>query len=60
MYEVMPYGGWTRTPEEIKKAKQFWYRWKLHSKRLWSATKYGGLDLDILIDFLINRKLTFS
>lgn len=55
----MPYGGWTRTPEEIKKAKKFWYRWKLHSKRLWSATKLGVWDWEIFFDFLINRKLTF-
>ena len=60
MYEVMPYGGWTRTPGEIKKAKKFWYRWRLHSKRIWSATKYGGLNLEMLFDFLLNRKITFS
>ena len=60
MYEVMPYGGWTRTPKEIKKAKKFWYRWKLHSKRFWYATKYGALDLEIFFDFLINRRITFS
>ena len=56
----MPYGGWARTPEEIMKAKKFWYRWKLHSIRLWSATKYGGLDLGILFDFILNRRITFS
>jgi hypothetical protein len=59
MYETHK-SGWVRTRTNIAKAEKFWHRWKLHCITVQSAIKYGYLDFDIIIGFLVNRKRDFK
>lgn len=59
MYEVA-FDGFCRTPEEIQKCKNFWYRWNKHRIRVIKAIRYRRLDRSIIWAAIINRKLDFQ